>query len=107
MRAGCCACAASGHVATAPPSHPMNSRRFTLFLAPEISATISCGYASWQMEALKRDLPDDPDIAQKGLVVAHHHQRAVERVECAFQFLDRGEIEVIGRLVEYQEPRRL
>jgi hypothetical protein len=27
--AGCCACAASGHAAAAPPSSDMNSRRFT------------------------------------------------------------------------------
>jgi hypothetical protein len=53
--------------------------------------------------ALKHDLPLDADRLQKGLVVAHHDQGAVESAQGVFQFLDRGEIEMVGRLVQQQK----
>src|ERR1700719_4484040 len=63
MPAGCCARAASDHVAAAPPSNLMNSRRFTASLAPRIAPTISRGRASWQIGRL-RPRWDKSDKAQ-------------------------------------------
>ena len=39
--------------------------------------------------------------------MAHHDQRAVERAQRAFQFFDRGEIEMVGRFIQQQHQRRL
>src|SRR5258705_11573730 len=55
--------------------------------------------------ALKHDLPLDPDRPQEHLVVADGDQRAVESLQRIFQFFDRGEIEMVGRLVQQQEER--
>src|SRR5947207_9612108 len=57
--------------------------------------------------ALKQDLPFGPDRPQERLVVADHDQRAVESFQRIFQFLDRSEIEMVGRLVQQQQERRL
>src|SRR5882757_3823278 len=56
--------------------------------------------------ALNNDLPFDPDRPQERFVVADHDQRAIESFQCIFQFLDRSEIEVVGRLIQQQEERR-
>jgi hypothetical protein len=55
----CCARAASGHVAAAPPSSVMNSRRFMCCLNPRIAAYHSvignsalCITASWAAQCL-------------------------------------------------------
>jgi hypothetical protein len=39
--------------------------------------------------------------------VADHDQRAIESFQRIFQLLDRGQIEMVGRLVQQQEERRL
>ncbi len=39
--------------------------------------------------------------------MADRDQRAVESLQRIFQFLDRSEIEMVGRLVQQQEERRL
>jgi len=39
--------------------------------------------------------------------VADHDQRTVESFQRAFQFLDRSEVEMVGRLVQQQQVRRL
>ena len=47
------------------------------------------------------------DRLQECLIVADHDQRAVESAQRVFQFLDRREIEMVGRLVQQQQEWRL
>src|SRR4051812_24749528 len=73
-----------------------------------LRSTNSCArMTSLPSDCLKHDLPFDPDRPQERLVVADHDQCAVESFQRSFQFLDRGEIEMVGRLVEQQEERWL
>src|SRR4029450_1904366 len=72
-----------------------------------LRSTNSCPrMTSLPSDHLKHDLPTDPDCPQECLVVADHDQRAVEPLQRSFQLLDRGEIEMVGRLVQQQEERR-
>ena len=64
-------------------------------------------YVGTERALAQHDLPSDSDRPQKCLVVADGDQRAVESLQRIFQFLDRGEIEMVGRLVQQQEERRL
>jgi hypothetical protein len=49
----------------------------------------------------------DTDRVKEATVMTDNHQRAIERPERPFQYLDRGDIEMVGRLVQYQQPGRL
>ena len=53
------------------------------------------------------DLPFHTDLLQEPLVVAHHDQGPVEAGQRAFQLLDGCQVELIGRLVQEQQQRRL
>ena len=55
----------------------------------------------------QHNLPPDSDRPQECLVVADGDQRAVRSSQRIFKLLDRGEIEMVGRLVQQQEERRL
>ncbi len=73
--------------------------------------------AKWSLVRVKKtlqiknlaehDLAPDSDRLQKRLVMADGDQRAVESFQRIFQLFDGSEIEMVGRLVQQQEERRL
>ena len=47
----------------------------------------------------------EADVVEQGAVVGDEQDRAAERVERDLELLDRGEVEVVGRLVEHEAVR--
>jgi hypothetical protein len=86
------------------PTVPLSAH---IFVRPSMSDSrlkwTLAALAAGDALALEHDLAPDPDVAQKGLIVAHDDQRAVKRLQRLLQLLDRGDIEMVGRLVQDQQ----
>jgi hypothetical protein len=73
----------------APPVQPVSSRA--------AASSPATGRPRRGQEA-----PVEPDALQHAAVVGHEQQRALVRLERLLELLDRGEVEVVGRLVEHE-----